>query len=334
MSKQVPENVPSREEQLSSLRKELIGNSAFSGCRGKWNSDGLLDLVEKNDSPTQFCQKWDKFSGYFRIMGNLLAKYRRDGWQYAADALEKALRCSLNLLPGETIPLEMTEPVTIVMLDPERTLVLLNWLLESDPVTLNSFIRELSGENPEMEVDIWTRKLFELFPSLVEKEHERIRLNKYPGSELIEAYSEHVLKKFPKIRTSSRLEFEHGQYSSHVEFWNNTVAYAVLASQKEVLKMFSRDEQEMLATWSFNIPKDYLQVCINAGEFRSTKISFDVGFYSENEHELWKKEFPMMVSNGFSNGLGAIIDPPDRVDLTCGQVDRSGHWLKFKLVSH
>src|SRR3989338_4394324 len=92
--KQVPEEnkstVPSTEEQLRWLLNHLTGHGAFDRQRGRVGYPFEWKVKEAG-SPEQFCQTWDQISADLRVLGNLLAKFNRDGWKYAGRELIKAL---------------------------------------------------------------------------------------------------------------------------------------------------------------------------------------------------------------------------------------------------
>ena len=101
-------NVPEKQDQLKALMAKLTGHQAFHRCRGEMM--GILSFknaieMMKNISPTQFLNKWDSITGDVRILLSILAQFKRDGWDFAADCLEKALTDPTYLFPGEEIPM-------------------------------------------------------------------------------------------------------------------------------------------------------------------------------------------------------------------------------------
>jgi len=314
MSKQVPEGVPSRDEQLASLRVELLGNKVFGRCRGRLRDlpDVFMTTAKESSSPTQFCGEWDDFVGQWRVMGNLLAKFRRDGWGDAYAELEKALTSAQYLWPGETVPLEATEPMTLVMFDPIRTMAMIHWLLEGHWMDLNNYLDWKDGvKRGYGPPDPRVTELFGLFSTLEKHARHRREMQDYEGWDLRCAYEDSVMKIFPEIDGSigSRLSprqigskitalaasLRYYQWNDHVEISDHAFVFACQAEQGEVLKHFNRSQQERLATWQFQVPK----VLMGNG--------VAIGLHLEEEYGRWQGMFPALVSHGVSGGLGGLI---------------------------
>jgi len=348
MSEQVPEGkVPSREEQLSSLRQKLLGNQAFADCRGRFGFDTLLKVVEEADSPTQFCAKWDALSASARIMGNLLAQYRRDGWTQAYGVLKSALARRAYLLPGETIPLDQTTPLTLVILNPEVTLTVINWLLNipSQELEYLNFLDENyhSGCHGRYEFHPsgLTCRLAEVLPSLKERAddlgHPKWGFPSNKGRILSEAYCHDVYEKMESfLAGTNRILNICASGMKSVEFslrfgqWDfeglslgiDQCVFAQLyqAEAKQVLSFFSRVQQDYLAVWSFDFPSVSIDPDLNVA----------VGLHHEREHERWRKEAPMQVSRNVSHGYGAVLEPhclgDDYTLVKDGGVRNEGWW--------
>jgi hypothetical protein len=316
-SKQVPEGqtVASKEEQLAKLREKLMGNQVFGRCRGKLGSAlELVDHVENTNSPTEFLNTWDSAVADARVMGNLLATYKRDRWMHAFDALREALYNKAYFFPGETAPLHETSPITILMLDPERTMLMLEWIVKEHWMELNAWLDKKDGTRTDV---TWlserTMKLFEMFPTLERRCRDRRRYNFYEGSDLIFAHRDTVVDAFPQIRNipMKARDFTFGQWNDHIELEAQQFLFLYEGDQGDLLANFSREEQERIGTWQFDVPK--------ALRF------FDIGLHPESEHERWQKEFPAFASKGTSHGLGAFITEENPVHARRGEPVKYPH---------
>lgn len=319
MSKHVPEGVPSAEEQVAHLMNKLAGNKAFATCRGTVTSNAILDLVANSNSPTECCNRWDAFSGNLRVVLNQLAKYQRDGWEYAHKELTMYLKVRQHLLPGETIPVEQTTPFVVIMLDPKRTLALLHWLLEVNWIELNDWLRRKDGHGDAETICVSpiTNHLFAQFPTLEENTRERRLQGDYEGWDLTKSHLESVLSQFPEINKSNflPLSLSPGQHNDHVEIWRHPFCFVTEGHQRDILKSFSREKQGKIATWQLNIPTMLLS-SRSIHEPRSQQFQGEIGFHVEAEHSKWKSKSPSLVSKGISAGLGCMFDPPEEEYVT------------------
>lgn len=310
--KQVPEekNAPTREEQLKSLLGKLTGHEIFKACRGKLY-DPFYAMIEKSENPSQFCSSWDELSPMMRVMGNLLSVYKRDGWTYAYDALRMALQSKCYLLPGETVPLEQTVPVTVLMPETKKTLTFIRWLLCAHWGELDDYLDEKDGIIKQRFFHPLglTHKLFDYFPTLEDHSRKRRKQMDYEGWDLKEAYNDAVIKPLDSI-VRPLLESLNGkplylgrsggtpQWNDHIEEVGHIpLAYFFYAEAREVLKNFSRKQQKEMCTWSFNFPKIETQA----------EHLPNIGLHVQQEHQKWHKEFPMYASLGISRNLGAIL---------------------------
>lgn len=315
MKKKVPEEkVPSREEQLKSLREKLVGNKTFGACRGKL-SDPFFGTIENSESSSHFCSVWDNLAPKMRIMGNLLAQYKRDGWLDAYSTLQIALRSESYLIPGETIPLEQTAPFTVIMFEPDKTLTLIRWLLGVHWCELDEYLDKKDGKvgNWEFHSSGLTQQLFQELPSLEKHARERRRKCRYEGEDLEKAYDEDVALLAPedgkvieqmlsdlggKRLYLGRTKMGDPQWNDHIENIDIIpVAYIFPVEAKKVLKYFSRKKQREIGIWSFNYPKVEID----------SEFNLNIGLHAEEEQSRWRKESPMGVSLNSSCGLGAVI---------------------------
>lgn len=325
MKKQVPEGVASKEEQVVALLQALEGHEIFARRRGNcgWGGLGLVDhLIDKADSPTHFCELWDQLTADLRVLGNMLAKYRRDGWAFAEDELSAALaRGNEHLLPGETAPIQETTPVTVVMLDPARTLTMTQWVLGGGEYDMYYAINKGEYKTPLVQ------KLFESFPGLAEKSKS---MRDVDSALLVMLYN-HVFEHFPKYRQMKgrRLKIGSAEGDNNLSSYANVImhvwgdsqrvgvysfGFLVFAEQDKVLRRFSRKQQEQIGTWQLHLP------CTLIEKVQQAQVSFkdqwwdghdpvprvSLGFFPEAEHAHWQKLFPAMTSRGVAHGFGVI----------------------------
>ncbi|MFZ2975950.1 MAG: hypothetical protein WA055_04985 [Candidatus Moraniibacteriota bacterium] len=135
MKKQVPEE----KDQLEFLHQKLLGNNVFKACRGKGGATSIFSAIEKTDNPSQFCSDWNRQTAELRVMGNLLAQLKRDGWEYAFSLLKNALIDNYFLFPGEVV--EKTRPFTIIMPNSTKNLTLLRWITTIHPHEMYKWLR-------------------------------------------------------------------------------------------------------------------------------------------------------------------------------------------------
>jgi hypothetical protein len=319
MSKQVPEGL-SRDRQIAELMETLLGHNVYGMFRGR-DCHSLVDVaevvLERSGSPSDFCRNWDDLTAKFRVLGNILATLKREGKTEAYEALKESLTDVTYVFPGETIPVEKTVPVTLVMFEPARMLAMLQWILRAKCQGLESHIGRPADSylRPQL-----AEAMFKAFPSLAEAVQIRIQLNPYPGIEFGLACQVDVLRNFNIPDSFKPLYLTWGQFSDRIELgpsWATTpmietekwgkvhcasmFAFWAPGSQKEVLSLFSRQEQGHIATWQFQVHPKLLRADDDLMEF---------GLHDESDHSVWRHESSHRASLGVSQGLGAYIDPP------------------------
>ncbi|MBX4201027.1 hypothetical protein KW786_02765, partial [Candidatus Parcubacteria bacterium] len=317
MKKHVPE--VSRDVQMAALRDSLLGHQAFGRVRGSGYDqlhEVISRLLDEAESPSDFLRMFDQWTGDLRVVGNKLAVLRRDGLADAEGELMSAFRDPAHVLTGETIPLHETVPVTILMLDPARTLAMIRWLIAGHWDNLNG---QMVGEDDR---DL-TTKLFAAFPSLTEFTALRRKWGNYEGWDLLAALYKDVAGRFPIDREWRGLSPAHDIYNDHIELWgegsfqrdghrieapSNMFGFVIEAEQSEVLARFDRQQQAELATWQLHLPKALVSVWTDVARSRQYNKagygSVRIGFYPEMDHPRWCKDYPALTSVGVSAGLG------------------------------
>jgi hypothetical protein len=338
MKKQVPE-VP-KEQQIDDLINQLKSNDAFRQHRGRlrWGASFLSDLASKANSPSAFCRNWDALTGDLRVIGNMMAKLSRDDREFALSELTAALSDADHLFPGESHPIEKTVPVTLLMLDPDRTLLMIRWILECHWGDLGNYLDVKRGVKIDAafhkgERQTTTETLFAKFPSLEEETWKRIRgsLLWYVGPELFESHRRDVDQQYGHFKGGfggfggknfKALTVGWTQYNDDLEInYGKGFAYFVEADQKEVLSFFTRAEQKTVATWQFRV----------IPETTNRLGHVNIGLHPESQHAHWERECVGATSLGFSQGLGAVMYPPEEYQVYRGSHKKEGESPRFIL---
>ncbi|MBL7022255.1 hypothetical protein ISR92_03000 [Patescibacteria group bacterium] len=262
---------------------------------------GILGTtLENSGSPTQFCNDWDITSTDIRVIGNMIAQCKRDGQDIIADVMSKALLDRAYQLPGETIPVEETQPITIVVLDFEKTLEMIKWIRCAHWMSLNNYLDEPTLIRRDIDMKL-TDRLFNTFPSLYEHALRRKSQGGYEGPELVSAFRDDVLDKFHNNVTSKggQLGIKFDTYNSHLEINSLVLARIFLGDQAQVLSKFTRQEQELITTWTVNTPSVLVE------ESGLNTLMF--GFHPEKTHQIWSDSNNCYSSLGCSNDYGVTI---------------------------
>lgn len=272
--KQVPDVTEvDDEEQMRQLFLELAGKSeAFKACRGKLGeplTTMFESWIEEQDSVNNVLEQWGSLIPPTRVMLSVLSKLKRDGYEHAYEELSAALSRPGYLFDGETVPVHETRPVTVVMLDPVRT-----WLM----------IYNAAGDHPEWTTRRGFSKEFPMFPALKRKYMRR----RFPalGKAYQETYHSAVTSRFLGYipEGAQQLFLKPDQYTDGV---CNELPFLYLfdgKEQSEVMGLFPREVQSQICCWKFNVPKII-------GHFQ-------IGLH-DNHYQTrgeWSKKCPSLVS--------------------------------------
>jgi len=337
MSMQVPEGKLDREAQLSLLTERLQGHQIFGRQRGRMGPimDWLDDMIGDTDNPTEFLSQFDSSVSDFRVMANMLAVLKRDGHDLAYAELKHVLRARNSFLPGETVPVEVTRPITIVMLDPDRTMLFVNWMLmvgrhwDHEGFRRTKAFADMSPAIPKTVpspsstfYQKISQQMLDSFPRLAEILRRRYSsmdiCYDWIGWQAYEAYYDAIEDQglFPPAGgVGLRVEMHQhdheiesiistSDYSARELHFLNTYAtsmiYLVEGDQATVLAQYSREQQKNITTWQINVPKDYVM------NYDGHVLPY-VGLHLEDEHESQKRHDKVFCSLGVNNGLGARI---------------------------
>lgn len=280
MTKQVPESNDS--QQIAELQDQLRGHQIFGRYRGTYNytaMNAVGEILGKSESPTEFLRQWDSFAGDMRVIGNLMAVLKRDGKLEALTAFQQALLDPTYTFPGETIPLEKTVPVTLVMFNPKATLSMLLWITQGHWQDLGKFLDDKWDVYSESRRHL-TVPLFENFPSLPRAIRASYESMSYTGWNLLYAYQVDVLRGFEIPEDFHPMYLAWGQYNDHIELAPpghsaerkivapdteevkclGHFAFWVEGDQASVLSRFTRNQQEKMATWQFHVHPDLIRI--------------------------------------------------------------------------
>jgi len=312
MPKQVPEEKKrlSEEEQLAKLREELAGNKAFGRQRGWWSkslSEKFMEMIETTGSPTQAIKRFDAFSADARVMVQKLARLKRDQEKASFGTMKEALQFPERIISGETFPLEQTRPITLVMFDFERTF----------------FVTEAT-KSSRWQAPYWARMGNDNSLSVA---NEFVPLFPYWRDDAAGDFAISVLAKifWDQLRRELHLDKKVVVLTRFFEFWPEPVVKDGVAfdfgarwlwlkfldgcgvmqrlpiaawyeGRPDVfLRLFTREEQRLIHTWSFDCPR-----VIEPEAF---------AFHDEGDHIKWRKEEPALMSLNVSEGLGVAITP-------------------------
>ena len=303
--KQVPEiQVPTREEQLQVLRDTLAGNHAFGRLRGKFRQPmfGFVgDLIKQSDSRTAFKNSWHDTASDVAVIGSLLTKFHRDGWTHAAEELERALKFSEFLIEGESIPLEKTQPITIILLNPEKSIPLLAWVSRHN-MDITNLMEDLSldwdGKYHAIKKPEALREFLLLFPGILDRQTNGI--SKYK-------INDHIDNVIGTISAATRKGLDKSIQRWKVEKVGRVggilrnVCFGFEMEQGEALALFTREEQKHLASWQCRIP-----ACIDLYTY-AYEWHMPVHFHSERIHHAVQHLSPIGASAGCSHELGVRV---------------------------
>lgn len=308
----VPEDIVvgplSREQQLELLFQKLAGNKSFRSLRGRF-TENPGSLLSKTSSPSETLRYWDGLSKDIRVMLNLLAKFKRNGWTVAYSELLSALNSS-HVIEGEIIPVEDTTPMTAVIFDAGIALSLADWALTHTLEDYKQFVlhRKDASRDPVL------GNLHSALPTLekIMAGWQESNFNQFwRGSTLLSGQAplfeewKNILK--PKFdfyhRTFLRLDPCGQEYVLACRY-----AFGILLQNvrsKELLEMVPRSKQERLGMWHFDVPTMLLPQMTGGGD--SSHFSFCL--HPEEEHPRWSKMYPALISKNIQHGKGAVLLP-------------------------
>ncbi len=297
------------EEQLRKLRQKLAGHRVFGKLRGKFEDfspeDFLHDKKDRPLCPSKVQERFAKWIADRKVMFQLLATLGRDSQTVAYEELLKAL-CEDHVITGEDIPLEQTEKGVLVMVDPEKTILLVRWLYTSTPEDGKKWVAEGKLPPDRGMCGSLTPQLVETFPDLVEEFKNPLnRILEFP-LEKIHPHLEKARERFRQKMCADDVKWiciDPGR----THYWRGCRAVALFLhgkDQKGALSFFTREEQKSISTWKFDYPKITRR---KMGVSWGSSPNFWIGLHPEEEHTKWRRRWPSFASRGCANNLGAVI---------------------------
>ena len=319
---QVPEGIPSREQQLQDLDRKLREHATFQKMRGKFKNT-LAEIVAAaitvGDTPTGASGRFDDYLAEVRVMLMLLARLKRDGHMHAYEELWRALSRPNYRMAGETNYGVETEPYTVFVLDPEIAFELYRldaaetdaecfldpeFVARASPA-LRQFITEAEPRPYYREVVIGGR-WFEVYTkfsarranipckAIGKRPSHFYPCTLDPSGKMEDRYRGHGRADRMRLTGNS-----HGVYG-------DAFAFGKIAEQSEILGAFNRADQHRIASWQFHLPRS-----VKAGGRTKQLV---LCLIPESEFAPWQKERPLFASRSVNHGYGALIILPE--DLT------------------
>ncbi len=329
--KQVPE-----ETELAVLKKLLEGRHWFGRQRGKFGdkfTEYLLSLVRRAPSGEAVGDAARQLCADLKIILHTMRGLDNGSDKRALGEFCRTLAEPGSVLPGETIPIEQTVPWCVAMLEPEKTLALLEWLktqaalIPIDGAGTLIFEAEdramFAKHFPELlkSADLFSPDFFIFSLGVVYRDTVLT-----PHDESATAAAELALHRGHNVIGGYRLS----ESSWSEEVWQNSgrpllnlhtnvdgwlqslfgsgfrmgagifpLFVLPLTSPKEAHELFSREEQGRVAIWTFDLPKTLPAKTI----LRKSSI----GIFPESEHPHRRERDSVFTSVNVQAGLGLTI---------------------------
>lgn len=304
----IPE-VISLDAQAEKLALTFGGNTDFEDVRGKCGdtflatTDAAMLTKEGNaQAPSAGVRDLKKFFISFANVRNKIAQLERDGYTLAAHEAREALKYPDYRMLGEISPICGTTPVTLVMLNPELTL----WLLEHYQF----------GGYRKKDLDAWnTPEAIRdaLFYEFYQHSYEWAAIASSTVCASLAVRGDELLKRILGQRSSERaaskptitylkmsVRLPDAPKNKNLAFDSSYFAIACPASKHNILRCFTKQEQRRIALWEFHLPRTYAQ-------WEEKELHF--GLHQQGEHEYWMRKYAPLCSLNRTHGYGAIAYP-------------------------
>lgn len=297
--------------ELETLVRKLIGHGAFERCRDSLQYS-VIDTIERaiRDSTgrTDAQARLYAVLADVYVMGSMLAGLKFNNQQRAYKELRKALMSRNFFLTGETVPLGQTVPVTILMLEPAKTFILLQWMAEARTAELYAHLGIPFRRMEEAPVQEVTRRLFAEFPMLENRVRQGHEAKQDCGTELEIAFKETIAglpDSFPGSLPLITSEMERLLDTNATGGCGSMFTFPVAwmfpgKEQSEILGLFDRKDQERVTTWQLHVP-------LMTFQFNGTFEYVKIGMHPESEHAQWARRMPPFVSKGVTRSHGALF---------------------------
>lgn len=299
MTKQLPGGQGLREnEQYEKLLERLAGNQALKRflTRRKEKVGIKIPIINptrilaETANPSLFQKRWEQETADAKALLTIASQLQRDGDQLAAEALIRTLETD-SPLPGEKEPITSMQTLTFVMPEAEKSLLLLRFLMyqywdkwspKHAPDVYAAFktltLAYCWHERFERRVkaELYDAAPGALMDVLKKYWHERWENSEGPdwsiAAEIIKfallEIQEPYQKKLNALTPVGNPAL--GYYSidlmSFGQFADVNFLFATDEPIKDVLKKFSRQEQEKMAFWTIQIPVYYWKYILGNGQ--------------------------------------------------------------------
>lgn len=307
-------------QQLRMLLEKLAGHKVFGRCRGSFNDFPFENMLEAGQppSPSAALGAFNRWAGSRRVMLDMLARFMRDGLHVAFGELMRALCEPDYVMTGETVPVEKTRSGVLVMVDPSNIFLLLRWMYTSKYEDGYNWVR--NGRVPEERnpCGSLTPQLLKVFPGLYERFKGREESREICLTALVLGAVSNLLDRLRANLGRRDMMVMRPDYDrTGLWYYGYPIgAFVKGRTQKEVLRLFERDEQKRIATWQFNYPEtdEPFFYSDSTGRHHPRLI----GVHLESEHATWRRQWPSYASKGVACGHGAVILDKEKLGEAVG----------------
>ena len=308
----MPEDTPvlSPDQQMAELLDKLAGHPTFRRLRGTWGSSLHDLLAERRKDVTsargarEDVRTWASDLAWAQ---GLLQQLTLKGHHVAAAELERALLSPEHLLMGEQPDLHQIARCVLIIPRPDIVLPLLQWLHHpergADDLApafegvqegaighLAAFLAAFDGK-----AELWWNPKAPLNDTFnLERLASKARLY---ADGLMARFSARKEEPPPQQVSQLRLQLRSTPHSEAAVLVGAPV-WIAWTTQDNLLSYFSRDEQNQVATWQFELPA-----------YRQYRARRRFGLHLEDQHELWRTRYPTYASKSCQRGLGAVAMP-------------------------
>lgn len=352
---------PFTDEDFEILKK-LGNHQILAKWRGNLTPeqrDFLFHMLSNSESPSDFRKKWQEFMSNFQVIGNLLKQHERDGKTEIKEELTSALDYQSYIFPGQKLREKELQPVTFIILEPDKTLQLVNflnlelhWFLHISPYSVaknkfrykndKRFKTEQGYHNLLKKYIPLFKKLIQTFPILgeIQNWHDMSAVSRY----LRAAYQIEIVEKFKTFSKATKdfsflpqTYYNNEQKLQFTRIFNSRkdciklhgFLFGIKGTADNVLKYFSEEEIKKIAFWQINIPHKLLESFYSRLFFSNIKIQL----YSAEEHEYWKKLYPTLTSTNSNNNQGITINIPTVKGCSnCGFIKHKHPFTKSRFI--
>jgi hypothetical protein len=304
--------------ELAFLKDRVYNNESIYRLRGRWKS--LTEIDESIHKRTKVSEVEADIKQYGKdlvVAAVLKAKLRRDGQVTAEDFLASILLDSWRILDGEEFPQEWMRHLTLYMLRPDKTLLLIELLRRNSPphlcraITSGEYYSEVGKDDAE--------RLDQAFPAA--RDLFKQEGPEKAGPAIMAAYALDVLSNYPSLPTvakyleifaSTSIKYYYDlRYDKVADILKacgspfNPESYSALipafaflteGRRDDVLMQLGDPEGRTVAVWEFVIPKF-------VDELRNTTIAFNA---KPKFRALPGYNLPFMSIN-LDLGFGALL---------------------------